>query len=95
MTKTELDVKFVRDVVLACYILHNMVTGAEEVQIEELMCVLALEAHNDMYVRDPGHHQYDETTCQQYNARLEDGEIPGNEYRRNVVACIGHCILMK
>lgn len=64
MTKIELDVKFVLDVVLACYILHNMVTGTEEVHIEELMCVLAMEAHNNMHMRNCGHHQYDETTRQ-------------------------------
>jgi hypothetical protein len=58
------------------------------------MRVLALEAHNDMHVRDRGHQQYDEVTRRQYNARLEDGEIPGEEYRRNVVAYIGHRPLM-
>ena len=56
MTKIELDVTFVPDVVIGCYILYNMVTGAKEVQIEELMRVLALEAHNNMHVRDCGHH---------------------------------------
>jgi hypothetical protein len=31
LKKTELNVKFVPDVVLACCILHNMVMGAEQV----------------------------------------------------------------
>lgn len=46
--KTEMDVYFVPDMIICCYTLHNLVLGVTNVQVEELMYYLILEAQEDI-----------------------------------------------
>lgn len=93
---SELDVKFIPDVVVCCCVLHNLLIGGSEVQLEELMQVLHHEAEHDIQMggSDPSN-MYDDATRQEYNGKLKAGELAGDEYRRNVVAYVGHLPLRR
>ncbi len=46
MIKSNLDVQFLPNVIICCYILHNMILNGKNVKVDELM--LQLEARNTL-----------------------------------------------
>lgn len=84
-SKIKLDLKFVLDVIYACCILHNILLGKRNVDIQELLRIITLEigeAENDR------HNCLQAPIDNDHDARLLFRENTGNQNRLNIALYI-------
>jgi hypothetical protein len=77
--KTKLQVHIVSDVFYACCILHNLTIRRGGMSLEELLWRMALEAENEIRMREQGRWADAADLENQHAFRLEQGEIGGEE----------------
>jgi hypothetical protein len=85
LNKSTLDVAFVPDVVHACCILHNLTIRKGSLDIDALLRRVGQQAAQELRIREAGYWRWTVKEEDDYNERLRQGEIPGDNLHDDLV----------
>jgi hypothetical protein len=85
--KTDLDINFVPDLIYACAILHNILLGEKDVDVQELLRIITMEANENLPPRRVPVHGFPQ--WHEHNVGLEAGELSEDPYRDRIAIFLG------